>query len=481
MDALTATTASGKVPARAWQTLFITSVSMFLVAMDVTIVSVALPGITKSFDDTPPTTLAWVFTAYNITFAALLLLAGKLGDRWGRKRTFLWGLVLFAVASLIAAIAPYAGVLIGARVLQAVGSALLYPASLALLLPEFPLERRSMAIGVWGGIAGLGGAVAPTIGALLVELAGWRAVFFINLPFVIGALIFGARILRESKIDDAGERFDPISVPIAAVAIGLLVLGVVQGQPWGWNDPKTIAAFVGAVLLLPVFFVRSARHPRPLLDLNLFRIRSFSVANLAQVLFTGSAFGWLVLFPSFFVDVWGWSPLAAGFGLAPSAALSALLSPVAGRLADRVGHRWLVAIGCACGAAGTTWWVVMATDHADYPRDILPGMILAGLGTTAGFATLTGALMSRVPPRYYSMGGAARSTLFQLGTAIGIAVAVAVVDSGDGTTVAPYKIVWWIATISAILAGLLMITLFPRTSIRQETAVDAPLEPVTAH
>ena len=468
----------GKIPARAWQTLFITSVSMFLVAMDVTIISVALPGITESFSGTPPTTLSWVFTAYNITFAALLLLGGKLGDRWGRKRSFMSGLVLFAVASLLATIAPTAGVLIGARVLQAVGSALIYPASLALLLPEFPQERRSMAIGVWGGVAGLGGAVAPTIGALLVQAAGWRAVFFINLPFVIAALIAGTFVLREARLDD-DESFDAISVPLAAVAIGLLVLGIVQGASWGWNDPKTLAAFVGAAVLLPIFVIRSARHPHPLLDLDLFRIRSFTVASFAQVLFTGSTFGWLVLMPTFFISVWGWSPLAAGFGLAPAAAISALLSPLAGRLADRIGHRWLVAIGCACGAAGTLSWFAMVSESADYPRDILPGMVLNGLGTTAGFATLTGALMSRVPARWYSMAGAARSTLFQLGTAIGIAVAVAVVDAGDRTTVGPYEVVWWIATICAIVAGTLHGGAVPRRSVRDETA-QATAVPVAA-
>jgi len=462
--------ADEQVSARAWQTLFITSVSLFLVAMDVTIVSVALPGIKKTFDDTPEATLAWVFTAYNITFAALLLLAGKLGDRWGRKRSFLSGLVVFAIASLLAAMAPVSGVLIGARVLQAVGSALIYPASLALLLPEFPLSRRSMAIGVWGGVAGLGGAVAPTLGALLVEWAGWRAVFFINLPFVVAALTAGVFVLRESRPDNAGESFDPVSVPLGAIAIGLLVLGVVQGDPWGWADGKTIATFVAAAILLPVFFVRSAHHPKPLLDLDLFKVRSFSVANVAQVLFTGSTFGWLVLMPSFFIQVWGWSPLAAGFGLAPSAAISAALSPLAGRAADVVGHRWLVFVGCLCGSAGTLWWVVFAGKGADYPRDILPGMVLTGLGTTAGFATLTGALMSRIPPRFYSVAGAARSTLFQLGTAIGIAVAVAVVDSGDATAVAPYKVVWVIATICAVIAGFVMLLLFPRQSIRAETA-----------
>ena len=231
---------TGKIEARAWQTLFITSVSIFLVAMDVTIVSVALPGISRSFRHASQAELSWVFTAYNITFAALLLLAGKFGDRLGRKRAFLGGLVIFMTASVLAGLAPSAAVLIGARVLQAAGSALIYPASLALLLPEFPSSRRSMAIGLWGGIAGLGGAIAPTLGALLVDWAGWRSVFFINVPFVAAALIAGTRVLRESKAENARDRFDPVAVPVAALAVGLLVLGVVQGEPWGWGDPRTL-------------------------------------------------------------------------------------------------------------------------------------------------------------------------------------------------------------------------------------------------
>ena len=151
-----------------------------------------------------------------------------------------------------------------------------------------------------------------------------------------------------------------------------------------------------AAVLLPWFFIRSSRHPAPLLDLDLFRLRSFTVGNIAQALFVGSSFGWLVLMPSFFQDVWGWSPLAAGFGLAPAACVGAILSPFAGRLADRIGHRELVAVGCICGAGGTLWWVLAVDEHSHYATAILPGMLLAGLGITGGFATLTGALMSRV-------------------------------------------------------------------------------------
>jgi EmrB/QacA subfamily drug resistance transporter len=348
-------------------------------------------------------------------------------------------------------------------VVQALGSALIYPASLALLLPQFPSSRRSMAIGVWGGIAGLGGAIAPTLGALLVDGAGWRAVFFINLPFVAAALVAGLAILPRST-DRQRERFDPVAVPMAAIAVGALVLVIVQVADWGWSDPRILVSLGIAAVLLPAFVIRSARHPAPLLDLDLFRLRSFSVGNLAQGLFVGSTFGWLVLMPSFFVDVWGWSPLAAGFGLAPSAAIGAVLSPFAGRLADRIGHRELVAAGCALAALGTLWWVVLVDDESAYSTAILPGMVLGGLGIVGGFATLTGALMSRVPPRFYSMAGATRSTIFQLATAIGIAVAVALQDAGsDGADgVAPYRDVWILATVCCAISGVVMLASFPR-------------------
>jgi EmrB/QacA subfamily drug resistance transporter len=448
-----------EVGRRAWEILAITSVSMLLVAMDVTIVSVALPGIRESFNEPEPV-LAWVFTSYNITFAALLLVAGKIGDRIGHRQAFLVGLVMFATASLVAATAPTIEVLIGGRVLQAAGSALIYPASLALLLSQFPPSRRSMAIGVWGGVAGLGGAIAPTLGALLVSAGGWRAVFFINLPFIAAALVGGWRVLPRDT-ERIRERFDPVAVPLAAIAVGALVLLIVQVNAWGLWDPRSLACIAVAAVLLPWFVVRSRRHPNPLLDLDLFRLRSFTVGNLAQCLFVGSSFGWLVLMPSFFHDVWGWSTLAAGFGLAPAATVGAILSPYAGRLADRIGHRELVAVGCIFGAGGTLWWAVAVTGTPHYWAAVFPGMLLAGLGVTAGFATLTGALMSRVPPRWYSMAGATRSTMFQLATAIGIAVAVALQASGDGG-VAPYRKVWLVATACGLAAAVVMLVAFPR-------------------
>jgi predicted MFS family arabinose efflux permease len=286
-------------------------------------------------------------------------------------------------------------------------------------------------------------------------------VFFINVPFVLAALIAGAFVLRESKGADGEERFDPIAVPLAAVAVGLLILGVVQGGSWGWTSPQVLACFVGAGVLFPIFLYRSAHHDHPLLDLDLFRLRSFSSGCGAQALFVGSFFGWLVLMPSFFENVWGYSPLAAGFALAPSPVIAAVVSPIAGRAADRIGHRGLVTVGAMSAATGMLWWVLAIGPTPDYVSEVLPGMVLIGLGGGTGFATLTGAIMRDVPVRFYSMGGAARSTVFQLGSAIGIAIAVAVLGTPAAGEVAPYARTWAIGGLGALACAVVVTLAYP--------------------
>jgi hypothetical protein len=270
-------------------------------------------------------------------------------------------------------------------------------------------------------------------------------------------------------------------VPLAALSVGLLVLGVVQGGPWGWTDPRVLLSFVGAALLFPIFLLRSARHPVPLLDLGLFRLRSFSVALVAQGLFVGTFMGWLVLMPSFLQGVWGWSALAAGFALAPGPAVTAVLSPVLGRLADRIGHRVLVVAGAIAGATGALWWVFAVGPNPDYPRDILPGILLTGVSGTVGFATLTGAMMRDVPARFYSMAGATRSTVFQLASAIGIAVAVALLGASRGGHVAPYARTW-VVTAGGALSAAVIVALAYRAPIRRgggEVAADVPAPGLT--
>jgi MFS family permease len=253
------------------------------------------------------------------------------------------------------------------------------------------------------------------------------------------------------------------------MAIGVLVLGIVQAEPWGWDDTRTVGCLVTAVALLAAFLVRSMHHPAPLLDLGLFRIRSFAIGNLVQVVATGPMFGWLVLMPTFFQAVWGWSALSAGFAVVPTALVGAILSPLAGRLADRIGHRALVVAGCAAGALGTSWWALFASARPNYATGMLPGFILTGLGATAGVSTTTAAIMSRVPPRSFSMAGAARTTIFQLGLAVGIAVAVSIVNAGDATSLRPYRNVWLLAATCSAVAAVLMLSAFPARPSRDPT------------
>ena len=365
--------------------------------------------------------------------------------------------------------AASAGVLIGARTVQAAGSALIYPASLALLLLEFPASRRSMAIGVWGGIAGLGAAIGPTLGAILVEWAGWRSVFFINVPFVLAAIIAGvvAAARVEGRQPERTVRSDRRTAgrrrrraPRARRR---------AGRSWGWDDPRVLACFVGAAVLLPVFVWRSAHHPRPLLDLDLFRLRSFSAGCGAQALYVGSFFGWLVLMPSFFQSIWGWSPLAAGFALAPSPTIAGLVSPFAGRAADRIGHRGLIILGTSLSAVGM---VVVGAGHRAGGRTTsatcCPGMILLGLGGGAGFSTLTGAIMRDVPARFYSMAGAARSTIFQLGSAIGIAMAIALLGPPGDAGVSDYARTWVMGVVGAVACALIVLVAYPAERIDGE-------------
>ena len=222
------------------RTLFITSLVGFMVAMEITIISIARSQIAEAFPDAEAATLSWVITAYNIGVASLLLPAGWMADRFGRKKVFLWGLVAFIFGSLLSGLASSPALLIGARVVQSIGGAAQYPAGLALLLSAFPIERRMRAIGVWGAVSGLAAALAPSLGALLVEGFGWRAVFLVNVPVALLALLVGRHWLMESRGAKVSDKVDLLSVPLASLGIGALLLAMVQSGSWGWTAPFTL-------------------------------------------------------------------------------------------------------------------------------------------------------------------------------------------------------------------------------------------------
>lgn len=432
---------------KAWATISVTTVALFMVTLDISIVSLALPEIQADFAGTKPSTLSWVFTTYNIGVASLLLVAGRVADRAGRKRVFLWGLGAFALGSAISGAAPGVGLIIAGRAVQSVGGAMLLPTGPALLLADVPVERRSFALGIQGATAGLGAAVGPTIGALLIDAAGWRWVFFVNLVPVAYTLWRGSRVLTEAHGELAGQRVDTLAVPVGAIGVGLLAFSITQGEEWGWAHVGVIASAVGGVVLVAVLALRSMRHPRPLLDLTLYRVRSFTISSVSVVFFAMAFFGWVVLMPLFLVQAWGYSALAAGFALAPGPALSALVSPFAGRLCDHFGHRWVASAGIACCAIGPLWWALAVGDHSAFATTMLPGQLIIGLGAGFTFSPLYAAALVHLPPAKFAIGASTRTTAYQLAVALGVAVAVALLgDPGPGGLLDGFQRVWWAST-----------------------------------
>ena len=346
-----------RVPARAWRVMAVTAAGVFVVFLDATVVNIAFPALSADFSEATRADLSWVLNGYAVMFGALLVTAGRLADARGRRAVFLGGLVVFGLASALCGLAPSVGLLVAARVVQGVGAALLVPASLALLLPEFPASRRAGAVGLWGAAGGVAAATGPTLGALLVEGPGWRWVFLVNVPFCLAALVIGRRVLRESRGDVVPGPLDLLGIGLVTAVFGLLSLGLVQGESWGWSSWRVVGAFVLTALLVPVIVRRGLRHPNPVLPVRLFAVRTFSVATAALLLFSAAFFAVILCNVLFLTGVWGYSPLRTAVAVLPSPLLAATLSPVTGRLADRFGFRVLVVPGAAAMVAGVAWFV----------------------------------------------------------------------------------------------------------------------------
>ena len=454
------------VPRAAWLTLAVVSVAVFMVAMELTIIALALPEIRASLPGTTPATLSWVVNAYTIVVAALLLLSGWMADRYGRRRIFLTGLVIFAVGSVAAGASNSIGMLIAARALQAVGGSMQFPAGLALMLTAFPRERHQTAIGAWGAMGGLAAALGPTLGALLIEAFSWRAVFYVNVPVALASLLVGTRALPESRGADTAARVDMIGVPLASLGVSAIILGIVQGEDWGWGTASTLGAFAAGAVMIAAFARRSLRHPAPLFDLELLRIRSFVLGNLGSLFFAIGFFALLIPLPSFIQEVWGWSVVDTGLAFAVGPMVSFLVAPQAGRLADRIGNTPLLIVGSACGATGLLWLLLTMETEPSLAR-LLAGTVLVGVSAGTGFSQLVGAALRDIPPQRYAMATAGRTTFFQLSVALAIAVAFAVIGQPASPTaeLVAYKSLWTVCAIGYFCNLVLFSVIYPRRQL----------------
>jgi EmrB/QacA subfamily drug resistance transporter len=459
-----------------WKVLLVTSVAVFMGFLDVTIVNIAFPDIEASFPDTSLAGLSWILNAYNIVFAALLVPAGRLSDRLGRRRTFFVGVLTFLAASAVCGFAPSVEVLVAARVVQAAGAAILVPTSLALLLPEFPLEQRATATALWGATGAIAAATGPSLGGVLVDATSWRWVFFVNLVIGLPALIPARRLLTETRDERPGPLPDAAGALMLVVGVGLLSLGIVKGEDWGWGGGRVIGSLVVAALVLAVFVLRSARHPAPVIELSLLRVRSFAVANVGVFLFALGFYAVLLANILFLTSVWDWSVLRAGVSVTPGPLMAALSAPIGGRLADRYGQRVVALPGGLLFAAGCLVFAasIGATPH--YASEFLPATILTGAGVGLSFAAWGSAAVAELPPSRFATGSAISSTSRQLGAVLGIAILVAVLGTpSPEDAVSTFHTAWRLMALPTAIAGLLALAL-GRVRARDPEAVAAAAE-----
>ena len=428
--------------AQRWKVFAIVSVGVFAASLDLFIVNIAFPDIGRDFPGADLAGMSWVLNAYTIAIAALLVPAGRIADRVGRKRAFLGGLGLFTLASGLAALAPSVEWLVAARVAQAAGAAFLLPTSLGLMLAEFPPERRASAVGAWGAISGVAAGLGPPLGGVLVE-ASWRWVFIVNVPAGLAAIVVGARVLRESR-EPAGARLpDLLGAAFVAAGIALLAAAIVKGEDWGWGAAQTVGAFGASALFVAAAVARSARHPAPVVELSILRERSFAVANLASLLFF-AAFGSMVLTGVLFLTgAWGWSTLHAGLALAPGPLTAAAFAGPAGRLADRIDHRALIVPGALLFAASFVWLIWQAGPTPSYAEEFLPAMLVGGAGVGMTLPVLAASAAASLPPERFATGTGIISMTRQIGTAIGVAIVVAILAAADvADPLGAYRTAW---------------------------------------
>ena len=370
--------------------------------------------------------LTWVFSAYAIAYAAALLTAGRFADVFGRKRSFIRGVLWFSFGSLLCGFAPTAWFLVAARVVQAFGGAQLTPASLALVLPEFPVEKRTQAIAIWGASGGLAAALGPSVGGVLVDTLGWRSLFFVNIPFTLLTVLLGRKILRESKDPNAERKVDYPSAALGFSGVALIVLGISQSEVWGWANGTTIAALIAGVVLCAAFAQRCHSATNPILDLSLFRLRFVVAANVAGVLFSMGFIGMWLLNTFWLQAVWGYGVAMSGLATFPGPASAAFVAPFAGKYADRFGHSRVLFVGALLLAGGTFGLNATIPDSPAYLTRYLPWMFITGIGVGLSISTLSSSATAFLKPTQLAMGSALNNTFRQVGTALGAALSLAI-------------------------------------------------------
>ncbi len=459
-----------QIPRRAWMALFVSTLVVFLAVINISSVNVAFPSIREDFGSSDAE-LSWIIGAYNLVVGSLLLADGRLSDSLGRRRVYLPGVAVFGLGSVLCALAPGTWWLVAARVVQGVGGSVTMAAGFAVMLPEFPPTRRSLPIGIAGAAGALGAVVGPVVGSVLIDLVSWRGVFWINVPLCLLVLAIGPRYLSESKDPDATGRIDWVGVVVGTTAVASVMFAIVQTETWGLVDVRVIGLVVAGLALAVALVRRSRVHAEPLIDLDLFRFRSFTSANIGAT-FYGLGFTAGALVSSLLLqDVWDLPIRDVGLAFAPSPLLAAAVSPFAGRWADRIGHRWILTVGCLFCAVGYVAFIIGFTETAEPWSRYVPLSLFLGVGVGMTVSTWSSAGVADVPPARFGIAGATFNTLRNGAYGLGVAIVVALIAAaGDTTTLVGIERAYGFIAVCYLASALSVALTFPAGSARDRAA-----------
>ena len=437
--------------------IFLGSMCAFVTSLNQSIMSVAFPDLRRSFPEVSAAQLSWVLNSYTIVAGATLILAAVVSSRFGRKRVLLIGLSIFTLAATACTLAPNPATLIAARVVQAVGWAMITPSAIAVILADVPVGRRATAIATWGGVGGVATALGPSLGAVLIDIGTWRWAFAVSIPFGLFVLIAGARVFRESEPHElVRDRLpDPIGALALMAGVTLVIFGLVQSPRWGWVDVRTAQCLAAGALLIAYLFWRSARVPIPMLNRRLLGYRNTRLAALLSVLYGTGFFATSLGLVLFLTQVWGYSVVRAGLLITPVAAMVTVLAPVAGSVADRFGHRILTVPAGVAWCGGALWLLVGAGGSPDIARVWLPAMVLLGVGSGLGWPTIHGIPVIGIPPAEFGSAVATNQTVLRVSGAFGVAIAITLISGNTGASaLTPFRRLFVLMAISGVFLGL---------------------------
>jgi EmrB/QacA subfamily drug resistance transporter len=430
---ITAENDNAKASMSPWPTFWIASIAVLLVSIDATMLYAAFGVMRRAFPHDTAADLSWILNAYTVTYAAMLIPAGGLADAHGRKRMFLIGTVIFIASSAACGTAHTIDFLVAARAVQAIGAALLTPASLSLVLDVFPAQKRAVAVSLWGAVGGLAAAIGPSLGSLIVDTFGWSWAFYINLPIGAFSLIKGISVLRESRIEGKVQHIDLVGMLLLIISVGGIALVLTQYESSHWSRQTILAIAVISALSMAMFIGWAARIKHPLVDLALFRNRTYSAINLATLFFSIAFAMMFFAFFSYMTVIWHFNLSLAGIAVTPGPMMVIPTAIIGGRLAAKLGHRPVLVTGAIVYACSGLWLALIPGTVPAYWTRWFPALMLSGIGVGMVLPSLPGAATAKLPQSQYGVGSAVNQAIRQIGSVFGVAIAVLLIG-GDHLT-----------------------------------------------